>query len=126
MAMCFHSDHYRQQRRASGFENGAFRTVCPSYSRSMPYMLRGGYPPGATLKTRGASRGLFRCITRAARKSPNVIDAIRSPARERREVYVGTFSLSSRSGLQPEIVILYVSERVATYSSMVHSMHRYS
>src|SRR5688572_14033564 len=29
----------------------------------------------------------------------NVIDAIRSPARERREVYVGTFSLSSRSGL---------------------------
>src|SRR5688572_25310800 len=38
------------------------------------------------------------------RKSRNVNDAIRSPARERREVYVGTFSLSSRSGLQPEIV----------------------
>jgi hypothetical protein len=47
----------------------------------------------------------------------SVIDAIRSPARERREVYVRTFSLRSRSGLQPEIVILYVSEFVATYTS---------
>ena len=47
------------------------------------------------------------------RKSPKVIDAIRSPARERRDVYVETFSLSSRSGPQLEIVNLYVSEFVA-------------
>jgi hypothetical protein len=52
----------------------------------------------------------------ARRKSRNVSNAIGSPARERREVYVGTFSLRSRSELQPEIVILHVSEFVATMS----------
>ena len=40
--------------------------------------------------------------------------------RERGEVYLGTYSLSSRSGLQPEVVFLYVSEFVATYAVTVH------
>src|SRR5688500_17319681 len=41
----------------------------------------------------------------ARRISRKVIDAIRSLARERRDVYVGNFSLSPRSALQAEIVI---------------------
>src|SRR5688500_12950574 len=58
--------------------------------------LRGGMPP-----RNGGARAH---TSLGRRKSRNVIDAIRSPARERREVYVGTFSLSSRSGLQRESV----------------------
>ena len=37
-------------------------------------------------------------------------DAIRSPVRERRDADVASFSLSSRSGLQTEIVIFFVLE----------------
>ena len=53
------------------------------------------------------------------RKSQNVIDGIRSPARERRDSYVGMFSLSSRSGLQTDFVILYVSEFTADYTRLL-------
>ena len=43
----------------------------------------------------------------ARRKSRNVIDAFRSPARERRDVtLIATFSLSSRSGLQSKTDLL--------------------
>jgi hypothetical protein len=45
-----------------------------------------------------------------------MIDTIGSPARERRDFYDHMFSLSSRSGLHSEIVVLYVSEFVAAYS----------
>ena len=47
------------------------------------------------------------------------MDATRSPVRERRDSYVGTFSLSSRSGLQTDIVILYVTEFTADYSRLL-------
>jgi hypothetical protein len=52
----------------------------------------------------------------ALRKARNVTDAIRSPAREGREICVGTFSLRSRSGLPSEIVIIYGSGFVAIYT----------
>ena len=45
------------------------------------------------------------------------MDATRSPARERRDPYVGTFSLSSRSGLQTEIVVDYISEFAVAWTS---------
>jgi len=60
---------------------------------------------------------VIQSVSGARRKSRNIIDAIRSPARERMGIDVGTFSLSSRPGLQSEIVIPYVSEFVATYIS---------
>src|SRR5687767_14140789 len=40
---------------------------------------------------------------------PGERDSERSAARARREVYLATFSLSSHSGLQPDIVVLCVS-----------------
>jgi hypothetical protein len=49
------------------------------------------------------------------RKSPRAIDAIRSPERGRTDVYAGTFSRSSRSGLQLEIVAATLEARSCAF-----------
>src|SRR5688500_2739808 len=93
--------HKREVERS--LVNAPFLTGNPSYR----------VPPFGLLR-----KAAVRCVQAsvARRKSRHVIDAIRSPGRERRDIYVGTFSLSSRSGLQPEILILYVSQFMATYT----------
>ena len=52
----------------------------------------------------------------------NVIDAIRSPARERRDVCVATVSPSSRSGLPPKIAGLSSLRLVTTHINAVTAM----